>query len=241
MSLAVYQDAAENDDHASLAFSLSYDHTFVAFVYSKPVERPPVFDMFYGIPFQKSFIESSFGTQYGLANAFASVLGDGPPLKKDIIAVSTKPDLSLYEEGFERWLETFQDARSKFECVMTFGIQPVTSNAIRRTNARGNPLNLEPESQQWYTSVIQWQDDEFDDLAHQAIHASGGAIREIAERKGKLLDFQFINDATWDQSPISTYGKHNVERLRDISRRYDPLQVFQKLQGDGFLLRKILV
>lgn len=76
-----YQVAAEDDDHASIAFSLSYDHTFVAFVYSKPIERPAVFGMFYNIPFQKCFIESSIGTQYSLALAFTSVLGDGPPLK----------------------------------------------------------------------------------------------------------------------------------------------------------------
>lgn len=185
--------------------------------------------------------------------------------RRDIIAVSTKPDLSLYEEGLERWLETFQAARSIFDCVMTFGIQPVTSNAIRRSNAKGNSLNLVPESQQckppafkmnfgsygpWprfnrlifeigYTSLIQWQGDEYDDLAHKVIHASGGAIREIAERKGILLGFEFLNDATWDQSPIYSYGKPNVERLLDISRQYDPHQVFQNLQGDGFLLRKL--
>lgn len=76
-----YQTAAEDDDHASLAFSISYDHSFVAFVYSKPMERPAVFDMFYGIPFQKDFIKSSNGSQYSLAAAFASVLGDGPSLR----------------------------------------------------------------------------------------------------------------------------------------------------------------
>lgn len=76
-----YQTAAEKDDHASLAFSLSYDHTFVAFVYSSPVERPAVFDMFYGIPIQKTFINSCIGTQFSLVKAFASILGGGTPLK----------------------------------------------------------------------------------------------------------------------------------------------------------------
>ena len=76
-----YQVAAEYDVHASLAFSLSYSHKFVAFVYSKPNERPAVFDMFYDIPFQLSFIEPSIRTQYSLVKAFASVLGDGLPTK----------------------------------------------------------------------------------------------------------------------------------------------------------------
>lgn len=76
-----YQQAAEKDDSASLAFSLSNDHTFVAFVYSKPAHRPAVFDMFYNITFVKTFIDSSIGSQYDLVTAFASVLGDEKPSK----------------------------------------------------------------------------------------------------------------------------------------------------------------
>lgn len=86
--------------------------------------------------------------------------------------------------------------------------------------------------------MIQWQDDEADELAHQAIHASGEAIREIAKKKGILLEFEFLNDATWDQTPISSYGVTNLASLREISHRYDPIQVFQNLQGGGFLLQK---
>ncbi|KAI0882021.1 uncharacterized protein GGS22DRAFT_191752 [Annulohypoxylon maeteangense] len=234
-----YQAAAEEDEKASFAFSLSNNHTIVAFVYSAPVEFPPVFQMFRDIPFQRHFIEPSLGTPYTIAKAFETVLGDRPAFKRDIIAVSTKPDLSLYEEGYDRWLELSKDMMGQFDCMMTFGIQPVTSSAIIKSNARGNPLNLSPEGQQWYTSVIQWQDDKFDDLAHQAVKTSGGAVREIAKRKGILLDFEFLNDATWDQHPIASYGEENVRKLREIAQRYDPAEVFQKLQGDGFLLHKM--
>ncbi|OJD36447.1 fad linked oxidase-like protein [Diplodia corticola] len=233
-----YQEAAEEDPRSSFAFSLSNNHTIVAWIYSEPVERPDVFSMFYDIPFERHFIEPSLGTPYTLAKAFETVLGDRPAFKRDIIAVSTKPDLSLYEEAYEAWLDISQEMMSKFDCMMTFGIQPVTSSTVKITNRKSNPLNLSPESQQWFTSVIQWQDDSADALAHEAVHRSGGAMRDIARRKGLLLDFVFLNDATWDQSPLASYGSANLEKLRELSQRYDPLRVFQKLQGNGFLLDK---
>ncbi|KAI1500521.1 putative 6-hydroxy-D-nicotine oxidase [Biscogniauxia marginata] len=220
-----YQSAAESDEKASFAFSLSNNHTIVAFIYSQPAAYPAVFNMFYHIPFRQHFIKASFGTLYSLAAA------------RDIIAVSTKPDLSLYERSYDKWLEISEEMLSGFDCMMTFSIQPVTSSAILMSNARGgNTLNLRPESQQWYTSVIQWQDDRFDSLAHEAVVRSGDAVREFAHENGLLLDFEFLNDASWHQTPIEKYGQANLDRLVDISRRYDPLRGFQRLQGRGFIL-----
>ncbi|KAI1367949.1 putative 6-hydroxy-D-nicotine oxidase [Xylaria arbuscula] len=234
-----YQERAEEDPRASFAFSLSSNHTIVAFIYSEPVERPAVFSMFYGIPYEKHFIEPTLGTPYTLAAAFEKVLGERPAYKRDIVAVSTLPDLDLYEEAYDRWLEVSRDAMAKFDCMMTFGIQPVTASAVMKSMSRGNPLKFVPESQQWYTSVIQWQDDDYDTMAHEAIKASGEGMRSAALRKGLLLDFVFMNDATWDQDPISSYGEDSVTELIRISREYDSSQLFQNLQGDGFLLRKI--
>ena len=68
--------------------------------------------------------------------------------QEDIISVATRPDFSLYEEGLERWIENFETAQSKFDCVMTFGNQPVISHAAQRSNAKDKPLKLVPENQQ---------------------------------------------------------------------------------------------
>lgn len=56
---------------------------------------------------------------------------------------------------------------------------------------------------------------------------------------GILLDFVFMNDANFDQNPIASYGEASVKRLKKIAKMYDPDEVFQKLQADGFLLRKV--
>jgi len=47
-----------------------------------------------------------------------------------------------------------------------------------------------------------------------------------------------MNDASRDQNPIAGYGAENVAKLKAVSEKYDPTQIFQVLQNDGFLLRK---
>jgi hypothetical protein len=48
-----------------------------------------------------------------------------------------------------------------------------------------------------------------------------------------------MNDASRDQNPLASYGKDNVQKLKTVAAKYDPSQVFQKLQNGGFLLSRI--
>jgi len=48
-----------------------------------------------------------------------------------------------------------------------------------------------------------------------------------------------MNDASRDQSPLDTYPVENINRLKAVATKYDPLRTFQTLQNDGFLLSKV--
>jgi hypothetical protein len=67
----------------------------------------------------------------------------------------------------------------------------------------------------------------------------GDFYRETAGSMGILLDFVFMNDANFDQNPLASYGAANVQKLRVTAAKYDPGALFQRLQVDGFLLRKV--
>jgi len=62
--------------------------------------------------------------------------------------------------------------------------------------------------------------------------------RELGEERGSHIPFVFMNDASRDQNPLALYGSTNLAKLKAVSKKYDPSQVFQKLQNDGFLLSK---
>lgn len=47
-----------------------------------------------------------------------------------------------------------------------------------------------------------------------------------------------MNDAGYQQNPLASYGAANLNTLKSVSKKYDPKQVFQKLQNTGFLVSK---
>ena len=63
--------------------------------------------------------------------------------------------------------------------------------------------------------------------------------RSIAAAKGLNLDYKFLyqNYASARQDIFASYGKVNQNRLIQISKKYDPLQIFQNLQPGYFKLR----
>lgn len=68
--------------------------------------------------------------------------------------------------------------------------------------------------------------------------ASSFIDRSIAAAKALGLDYKFIyqNYAAKSQDVFAGYGEANRQRLIAISKKYDPEQVFQKLQPGYFKL-----
>lgn len=89
-----------------------------------------------------------------------------------------------------------------------------------------------------FVSTIEYADSAHDEAALKAIQALGESVKSAAVSRGAHLSFLFMNDANYEQDVLSSYGPNNLARLRAMSRKYDPLQVFQSLQNDGFLLSK---
>jgi hypothetical protein len=46
--------------------------------------------------------------------------------------------------------------------------------------------------------------------------------------------------ASASQKVISGYGKNCMEKLSQVAHKYDPDQIFQNLQNNGFLIRESL-
>lgn len=59
-------------------------------------------------------------------------------------------------------------------------------------------------------------------------------VKPEARSKGWENEYIYMNYASRFEDPISSYVKSNMERLGEVSRKYDPKQVFQMLQPGHF-------
>ncbi|KAI1323092.1 FAD-binding domain-containing protein [Xylariaceae sp. FL0255] len=65
-------------------------------------------------------------------------------------------------------------------------------------------------------------------------------LEDYAKEVGGSMEFVYMNYAGADQIPISTYGKENIELIRDVAKRYDPTGVFQTLIPGGFKISQVV-
>ena len=100
-----------------------------------------------------------------------------------------------------------------------------------------NPVKQQLTSAGW-TTLVDWQGEENDSAVRAVPIATSEKWKELGEERGSYLPFLYMNDASRDQNPIAGYGTANMAKLNAVSKKYDPDQIFQTLQNDGFLLSK---
>ena len=83
-----------------------------------------------------------------------------------------------------------------------------------------------------------WSSNTDDDRIVAAANNVVSSAHTIAQ--GMNLDYKYIyqNYASLNQSVFAGYGAQNQQRLINISKTYDPDQVFQKLQPGYFKLSR---
>ena len=89
-----------------------------------------------------------------------------------------------------------------------------------------------------WTTRIDWNNSTDDATVRAVSIATSEKWQQLGKERGLFVPFEFMNDASRDQSPLLSYGSENFAKLQAVSRKYDPDQIFQKLQNDGFLLSK---
>ncbi|KAH7117579.1 putative 6-hydroxy-D-nicotine oxidase [Dendryphion nanum] len=226
------------DVKGSVVMIATLSSIILGLVYSAPMENPPCFEPFYGIEPMLTVIPSTIGTVLALSQ----ISGANPSAlpRHDYRGASSTIDPDLYLAVFETWKKEAAAAHETSGCNMTFVLQHIPKNVVDVGAARsGNPLGLEPISQQWWTTLLDWQDSAHDDVVRGAAIATSKKWEELGKARGSHLPFLYMNDASRDQNPLASYGSENLERLRRVARKYDPQSIFQCLQNNGFLLAKV--
>ncbi|KAI1742422.1 FAD-binding domain-containing protein [Xylaria scruposa] len=235
------QKSMELDPKIDMYVTVTPTVVVVGMFYADWVSQPPpAFDPFYQL---ESLVGKMVPLTNGTVTSLAVDLGANTPqydARRIPTAVTTTGDVDLYIQNHENFLKILDTTESTFAANLSYTIQPVASATVREGNARrGNSLGLNSIPQIWWSMVVEWADKKNDLQAQQTLNALDSGLRSIASSRDELILFQFMNDASFMQTVLNSYGSDNLARLRSVATHYDPTAVFQELQNDGFLLHKI--
>jgi hypothetical protein len=151
--------------------------------------------------------------------------------------VAIQPDPELYVKMLGILQDVVQEAPG---ISLVHTLQPLSaSGVVKSKSLGGNVLNVQPVSQAWLSIAAFWMDDALNSKGVELVQTLVKRIKAAAADAGKLLEFEFMNDSNFAQSPLRSYGAESVAYMREVAKKYDPDGVFQRLQNDGFLLSKI--
>ncbi|KAK8880052.1 FAD-dependent monooxygenase [Apiospora arundinis] len=236
-AIVSYASAAEKDHNAAITFALTPTSGFVEFIYHEPTVRPAAYSMFYDIPSEGVAINSTIGSMADLNNAI-STLNPDTAARRMIASVAHRFDLPTLKDLYAMYLD-FDASVKRIQGATGFVVQPFTRAGVQHGNSRGgNPVGLVDTLQNHLTYSVQWADSANDGEALAAIRGFTDRVEELLKKRGLFLRTKMMNDAGDAQNVLGSYGEENLKRLKDVSARYDPLGVFQKLQNNGFLLSK---
>ncbi|KUI58320.1 Bifunctional solanapyrone synthase [Cytospora mali] len=234
-------EGGSTDTRGNVNSVMALDEIAVLLVYAgHPPDSPSEFSPFYELEPLAVLVPGTNGTIQDvetLVSSTASVVH----MRHDYRSGSSRVDAQLYKDVYAFWLEKAQSVYETTGANQTFSIQHIPSSiAAHGIQKGGNPMGILQETQQWWTTLVDWVDAEDDELVRSVAIDTTAYLEELSQERGLNVSHIFMNDASRDQDPLSSYGAENLQKLKEVSMKYDPTQLFQRQQNNGFLLRNIL-
>ncbi|KAI1267656.1 hypothetical protein F5Y18DRAFT_378391 [Xylariaceae sp. FL1019] len=175
------------------------------------------------------------GTILSLTRA---MIHETTPQRRTVGTVTTGVSADLYNLVYDAWKQVILPLPSDVRLYYT--IQPVSASAVEAGERNGgNTMGIDKTSQCWWVFTAEWNEESHDGAVTAAIDDIVKRTQDLSREKGLLLDYLCMNFASGAQDVIRSYGAENVAKLQATAAKYDPTGVFQNLQNDGFLLRRL--
>lgn len=241
---AIYKFAttgSSTDVEAAQIISFGYDASFgplaaAQLEYGKPVENASIFNDFNAIP----YVQSTTGIQLQ-SDITIAMNGDSPDgIRETYWNVSFKVDRSLFTYLVNTFYELLPNIVDAAGLLPTISIQAITAGQLAGMQKRGgNALGLDPSKGPYFIMNMgtMWTDPADDDRVLKFSSEIIKRVKAEAKKKGLNNDYIYQNYASQFQDVFSSYGKENQKKLVAVSKKYDPAQVFQKLQPGYFKLK----
>ncbi|KAK8093407.1 FAD-binding oxidoreductase [Apiospora hydei] len=240
-AITAYQHLPDKDPYANMNLNAAATNqtglgVILTLVYLKPVEKPEIFSDFYKI-------EALMDTT-GLKTP-TNIMGEFPTPAVPRVKhwTTTHKATKSMQKAIEHIMATtphLATIKSVPTGTGVFSWQPIAPSLVeagrRNNNDDGHALSLEPVAQNRFHLDVLWASAADDDKIGRAAQAIVDEVEGAARREGSYLPYLFMNDAPEGAPVIASYGVENVRQLWEVSERYDPDQVFQKLLPGSFKL-----
>jgi hypothetical protein len=148
--------------------------------------------------------------------------------------IASRESIAKAEEVFRTEFSNMVDVEG-LDCFITF--QPFPKSFIEAGSQNGgNVMGLSPGKAPYsvVSQSVSWSKKEDDARIQAAQIAVGDAYMGWARQQGLASDFLYLNDADGSQNVFAGYGEENLEFLREVKDKYDPMGVFTRLMPGGF-------
>ncbi|OTB14218.1 hypothetical protein K445DRAFT_319387 [Daldinia sp. EC12] len=232
-----YQDEGQSDPLSSVTVQLLETGPTILLLYNKPVQQAKAFDAFYSLESYQPILPAFNGSLLDILALTGSRFSTGE-VRTYGETFSHKADVDLMIELYDIFTEETKNLPADASAVWVPNAIPASVATLGKQHG-GNLLGLEEVPQQWYEWYITWTDPAQDTAILDLSQRITQRCTEAAKAKDLLLPYLFMNTAGKTQKVLASYGAENVEFIRTTAAKYDPEQVFQKLQNGGFLVRDL--
>ncbi|KAI1383499.1 FAD-binding domain-containing protein [Hypoxylon trugodes] len=209
----------------------------ILLLYNEPVEEPKAFGAFYNLGSYTPILPAFNGTLLDVLALTGSRFSTGN-IRTYGETFSHKADADLMVELYDIFVEETANLPSDASEVWVPNPIAASVATVGKQNG-GNLLGMEEVPQQWYEWYITWTDPTEDQTIWDISQRITQRCVDAAKAKNLSLPYLFMNTAGKKQNVLNSYGAENVAFIKATAAKYDPTQVFQKLQNDGFLIRNL--
>lgn len=228
---------APDDPKAALILSIVYTQgQFFAngnIEYADPTPDPPIFDDFKEIP--TTMDTMAIKSLSNITDEFQSSNPNG--LRETYWTATYKLDKTLATYITNIFAEELDPIKDVEGLVPAAVMQIITTDMLTHMEKNGgNALGISDSDGPLIllNVAIMWEDPADDDAILQAASNMVSKTIAKAEEMGLDSEYLYMNYASQFQDVVPSYGHHNHALLHHISKKYDPEQVFQRLQPGYF-------
>ncbi|CAK7243889.1 MAG: hypothetical protein STHCBS139747_005419 [Sporothrix thermara] len=170
----------------------------------------------------------------------SDVANDSPPGFREMYYTLTfKADLETLSYARTYFFESVGNVTNIPGIVPNIVFQGVTIPELQQFQRNGgNALGLTEDDGPMFILLVaaMWSNEEDDEAFAAFASDVVSKVKAFSKARNADSDFIYMNYASKYQDVISSYGTDSLARMRQVSKKYDPAQVYQTLQPGYFKL-----